>query len=295
MKKILLMLTLLMLCASAASATILPATGVDEDFQAWTGLECTPAVILCQSLSVYDERGDQGGRKVETLLYTGKDIPVIESWDGWAKIYYADGTKTGWVRSDYLMFDPAWYLCDEDVQVYAYPDAMSPRVALLDEGTKLPILTDYTDDRQREWVCVSLRGAAGWIRKNPNDTADQTWFRPEMLSDITGAVLECGGEAAGSTDRETLATLAEMLTNVRDQGGVMAGCPFDATLTLMLAGGQKVELQLATDSCCVYRVDNRDYSYARHLWSEEEGSPENSVLFSFFDMSPADAYGGGNG
>ena len=36
---------------------------------------------------------------------------------------------------------------------------------------------------------MSLRGAAGWIRKTPKDTADETWFRPEMLADITGAVL----------------------------------------------------------------------------------------------------------
>ena len=47
MKKFLLMLTALLLLVSTASATILPPTGVDEDFKAWTGIECTPAVILC--------------------------------------------------------------------------------------------------------------------------------------------------------------------------------------------------------------------------------------------------------
>lgn len=285
MKRLLLLLLSLTMLCGTASATILPASGVDEDFKAWTGIECTPAVMLCESLSVLDNRGDQGGKKVNTLLYSGKDIPVIESWDGYAKIYYADGTKTGWVRSDYLMMNPAWYLCDEDTQVYAYPDSMAPRVALLDAGTKLAILTETADDNEREWVCVSLRGAAGWIRKTPKDTAEQTWFRPEILADISGAVLQMGDEAAGISDKKTLETLSALLTNVRDEGAPMAGCPFTATLTLMLRDGQKIELQLATDSCCTYRVNNRDYAYARHLFSAEEGAPQNSVLFSLFGLS----------
>ena len=147
MKKLLIALLILTLCTSCASATILPPTGVDEGFKAWTGIDCTPAVVLCESLSVLNNRGDQGGKRVETLYYSGNTIPVIESWDGYAKIYYSDGNETGWVRSDYLLMDPAWYLCDEDVQVYAYPDTMAPRVALLDKGTKLPIITQWDDEK----------------------------------------------------------------------------------------------------------------------------------------------------
>ena len=294
MKKFLLMLTALLLLVSTASATILPPTGVDEDFKAWTGIECTPAIVLCESLSIYDERGDQGGKKVSTRYFSsdGDPMPVIESWDGWAKIYYSDGNKTGWVRNDYLLMDPAWYVCDESLQVYAYPDTMAPRVALLDKGTKLPIITEYDDDTINGWVCVSLHGAAGWIRKNPGDTANRTWFRPEMLADITYAQLTCGGETVGCNAVNILEELAVLLTNVRDQGGAMAGCPFTATLLLTLQDGQTVELQLATDSCCVYRVNDRDYSYARNLWSDEEGSPENSVLFSLFGMDAASTWAG---
>ena len=146
MKKLFAMLLILTLCASCASATILPATGVDEDFKRWTGIECTPAVVLCQTLSVLDNRGDQGGKKVETLRYSGQTIPVIESWDGWAKIYYSDGNKTGWVHNEYLLMDPAWYICDEGTPVYAYPDGMAPRVGYLASGTKLPIITEYEGD-----------------------------------------------------------------------------------------------------------------------------------------------------
>lgn len=291
MKKLVIILLLLLCCTATALADILPATGVDETFKAWTGLECQQAVVLCESLTILDNRGDQGGQKVGSLKY-GNTVPVIESWDGYAKIYYADGSKTGWVRNDYLLMDPAWYVCDESLQVYAYPDTMAPRVALLDKGTKLPIITEYNDDTINGWVCVSLRGAAGWIRKTPKDTVDQTSFRPEMLANITGAVLECGGEVSGSADPAVLEQLAVMLTNVEDKGGPMAGCPFMATLTLMLADGQKVELQLATDSCCIYRVDNRDYAYARNLFDPYEGAPDNSVLFGLFGMSAESTWAG---
>ena len=298
MKKMLLTMLALLLCVSTASATILPATGVDEDFKAWTGIECTPAVILCQSISVYDERGDQGGKKVDTLRYNGEStIPVIESWDGWAKIYYSDGNKTGWVHNEYLLFDPAWYVCDESMAVYAYPDTMAPRVAWLARDAKLPIITQ-TEADGHAWVCVSLRGASGWIRKTPEDTVDETWFRPEMLADITGALLTFDGEAiyaSSSGNADIMATLSELLTNAEDLGGEVSGCPFGATLELHLADGSRITIELATDSCCVYRVDGRDYSYARHLDSDED-HPENTVLLEAFDLqSWEDLYLPGNG
>lgn len=290
MKKLTVLLLTLIMSVSIASATILPATGVDEDFKAFTGIDSTPAVVLCESLSILNNRGDQGGKKVDTLRY-GQKIPVIESWDGYAKISYYDATKTGWVRNDYLMMDPAWYVCDDDLQVYAYPDVMAPRIALLDKGTMLPILTEWDDGGIiGGWVCVSLRGAAGWIRKTPADTADETWFRPEMLADITYARLTCAGESVGCSAVNILEELSVLLTNVRDEGGAMAGCPFTATLYLELKDGQTVELQLATDSCCVYRVNERDYSYARNLWDPDEGSPENLVLFSLFGMDAASTW-----
>ena len=287
LKRLTALLMTILLLINAASATILPATGVDEDFLAWTGISCTPAVVLCESLTVLDERGDQGGKPVEVKLYSGKTIPVIESWDGYAKIYYSDGNKTGWVRNEYLMMNPAWYVCDEAVAVYAYPDTMAPRVALLEKGTELPILTEY-DDREsmNGWVCVSLRAAAGWIKKTPQDTVNQTFFRPEMLTDIAKAQLTFGGDTYLCSDAARLDELEELLTHVEDHGFAISGCPFTAVLSLTLADGSQVDLQLATDSCCVYRIDKRDYSYARHLWSADEGSPDNGVLLQVFGLQP---------
>ncbi len=287
MKRFSALVLAMLLLINAASATILPATGVDEDFLAWTGISCTPAVVLCESLTVLDERGDQGGKPVEVKLYSGKTIPVIESWDGYAKIYYSDGNKTGWVRNEYLMMNPAWYVCDEAVAVYAYPDTMAPRVALLEKGTELPILTEYDDgESMNGWVCVSLRAAAGWIRKTPQDTVNQTFFRPEMLTAIAKAQLTFGGDTYLCSDAARLDELEELLTHVEDHGFAISGCPFTAVLSLTLADGSQVDLQLATDSRCVYRIDKRDYSYARHLWSADEGSPDNGVLLQVFGLQP---------
>ncbi len=287
MKRILPLLLTFVLGFTSAQATILPAEGVDESFYNYTGIECTPAVVLCETLSIYDARGDQGGQKVAELNYTGGAIPVLQSWDGWAEISYLDATKTGWVRNEYLMMDPQWYLCDTDTKVYAYPYAMAPRVALLDAGTTLPILTEYEDGESVSgWVCVSLRGAAGWIRKTPADTVSETWFRPALLAEIVQADLILpDGRFVTMNDEEACAALALLLTSTNDTGGLMAGCPFTAQLNVCTASGQWIELEIATDSCCVYRVDGRDYQYARNLWSPDEGSPDNLELLKLFGLT----------
>ena len=69
----------------------------------------------------------------------------------------------------------------------------------------------------------------------------------------------------------------------------MAGCPFGAQLTIRLdENAQKqfqisqVTLELATDSCYVYRVDGRDYQYARSMKTEDR-SPSNELVFNLFD------------
>lgn len=278
LKRITAVLLLLALLVPAAQATILPAAGTDVN---------APAVVLCQSLTVLDARGDQGGQAVDALYYTGSTVSVLDAWDGWAQIAYADGSKTGWVRSEYLMMDPAWYLCDESTQVYAYPYFMAPRVALLETGTTLPILTETEADGS-EWVCVSLRGASGWIRKTPADTADRTWFRPDMLEHLTlaGLAFDDDDSYYYYTGSASLTAVSELLTHAEDMGGMLAGCPFGAAMHLETADGREIELRLATDSCCVYRVDGRDYQYARHLKTPDSGV-DNSVLFSLFGLTPA--------
>ena len=274
MKRITIILWILLLGLSCAHASVLPAEGIQQGFRQFTGLSGKRAVVLCESLSICDERN---GRVIHKLPY-GEIFITTEGWDGWADCSYSDGSICGWVRSDYIMVDPAYYVTDEAVQVYAYGDTMAPRVALLDKGEKLPILHDAGD-----WFVVSLRGAAGWIRKTPADTVAQTWFRPESLSSFIAAQLDMNGQSYRLTDPASLNTLAQLLTNVKDMGAPLAGCPFGAKLQLLLTDGQLVVLELAADNCCVYRIDNRDYQYARHLKSGDS-AVSNDCLFGLFGI-----------
>ena len=269
-----------MLLAASASATVLPPEGISAGYLSFTGIEAYRAVVLCENLSVCDERDGS----VIDKLYFGDTFMTGESWDGWAKCSYADGSKTGWVRSDYIVIDPAYYLTDAQTAVYSYGYTMAPRVALLDGGTKLPIIAEMED-----WYVVSLRGASGWIGKTPADTVNETWFRPEMLSSIVQADLVAGEKRYALHDVEKLEQLSALLCSTDDLGGPVAGCPFGAQLILRLdENAQKqfqisqVTLELATDSCCVYRVDGRDYQYARSM-KTEDSSPSNELIFNLFD------------
>ena len=131
-------LCILLLGTSSACASVLPAEGIQQDFFQFTGMQGKRAVVLCESLSVCDQRD---GRAMRKLSY-GDTFITTEGWDGWADCHYGDGSVSGWVRSDYIMVDPAYYVTDESVQVYAYGDTMAPCVALLAKGEKLPILLD---------------------------------------------------------------------------------------------------------------------------------------------------------
>ena len=70
----------------------------------------------------------------------------------------AEDSPKGWVNSDYLAIDPAWYRTSGKTRVYAWNSTKAPKVALLDDNTTLPILKV-----EGNWIVVSLRGAAGWI------------------------------------------------------------------------------------------------------------------------------------
>ena len=56
--------------------------------------------------------------------------------------------------------ETSWYVTVKNTAVYAWNDTSAPKVALLDKGTRLPILKEESD-----WFVVSLRGATGWIHK----------------------------------------------------------------------------------------------------------------------------------
>jgi len=149
---------IVMLVAASASASVLPPEGISSGYLEFTGIEAFRAVVLCESLSVCDE---PGGTVTDTLHF-GDMLMTTRSAEGWADCMYSDGSKSGWVRSDYILVDPAYYRTDAQTAVYAYGDLSAPRVALLDSGEKLPIIAEMDG-----WHVVSLRGASGWIREEP--------------------------------------------------------------------------------------------------------------------------------
>ena len=273
------MAAVLLMIASAA-ADILPPEGVMKDFRNFSGIEAKRAYVLCESLTVRADR-DQSAKAVATLKF-GETFLTWESWDGWCNCYYSDGREVGWVKNQYVVIDPATYVTTAETPVYAYPDSIQ-RGALLDPGVRLPII--YEDNT---WCVVSLRGASGWIMKTPQDTAADFWFRPEMLGTISAATLsvQYQGQSydAALTDPAKLAELAALLSVAEDMGGTMAGCPFGViTLTLLTPHGP-VSLDIAADSCNVYRVDGaRDYAYSEQ---EDEDAPEPSKedIFRIFGM-----------
>ena len=122
------------------------------------------AVVLCESLTMREEPGSSS-KTLKTLKYL--DLPIVMNQsDGWA--YCVDGDSedaiSGWINTDYIAIDPAWYRTDESTTVYAWNDTNAPKVALLDKGVTLPILKD-----EGPWLVVSLRGATGWICKTSAD------------------------------------------------------------------------------------------------------------------------------
>ena len=175
------------------------------------------------------------------------------------------------MRSDYVVIDPAYYVTDEQIPVYAYGDTMAPRVGLLSRNEKLPIIMEMD-----EWCVVSLRGAAGWIQKTPKDTAQRFWFKPESLQHLQRAELTWNGGTSVVAKPQALKQLSALLTDTEDMGGPIAGCIAEIYLNLTLENGESITLALAGDSCAVYRVDGRDYRYGRSTNSD------NTALFRFF-------------
>ena len=153
-------MTLMVLITAAAitvQAEIFPPRGMGQ-----IGYD---AVVLCENLTVRQE--PSASSKAVQTLHSGKVFMVTQQTDGWAECILSDSldaAPVGWVSTEYILIDPAWYRTDEKTPVYAWNDTGAPKVALLDKDTSLPILKDEGD-----WLIVSLRGATGWIQRNAAD------------------------------------------------------------------------------------------------------------------------------
>ena len=118
------------------------------------------AVVLCEELTLR-QKPESSAKAIKTLKY-GSTVIVMSQQNGWAECTLGDSEDSvkGWVNADYIKVNPAWYRSTAKTAVYAWNSTSAPKVALLDKNTTLPILKE-----EGSWILVSLRGAAGWIRK----------------------------------------------------------------------------------------------------------------------------------
>ena len=127
-----------------------------------------PAVVLCEILTLWEKPSSSSDAILtlnygERLIVVGADQPEgAKEENGFVYCTLGDSEDSpgGWINADYIAINPAWYVTDTETVVYAWNDTEASKVALLDKGTRLPILKEEGD-----WYIVSLRGAAGWLHK----------------------------------------------------------------------------------------------------------------------------------
>ena len=159
--KILTVLILALGCIGVVHAEIIPPYGPGQQIG-------YPAVVLCEKLTLR-EKPSSSSKALQTLNYG--DLPIVVNADSptgpmeengfvYCTLGDSEDSPCGWINSDYIVINPAWYVTEKKTTVYAWNDAAAPKVALLDKGTRLPILKEEDD-----WYVISLRGAVGWINK----------------------------------------------------------------------------------------------------------------------------------
>lgn len=148
-------------CVGGACAEIIPPDGPGQQI----GYQ---AVVLCENLTLR-EGPSATSKAMQTLNYG--DLPIVidadlptgpreENGFVYCTLGDSEDAPCGWINADYIAINPAWYVTEKKTAVYAWDDTAAPKVALLDQDTRLPILKEADD-----WYLVSLRGAAGWIHK----------------------------------------------------------------------------------------------------------------------------------
>lgn len=258
-----LLFSALLVWETSALASIVPPAGPGQ-----IGYE---AVVLCESLSVHLDRN--GASKAVRQLPYGTLIAVGDMWDGWAECYLSETEgKAGWVRSDYLAVNPAFYMCDEATAVYAWDDGLAPKIALLKKGARLPILRD-----QGDWLTVSLRAAAGCIHKTALDSTDaDTLKKVSGIGPINKATLKTPKGEHALLDTAKLQWLRQRFSGA--QPIMPSACPFDATLTLSMKDGAEMTFALATDSCPVFRTaDGSYFNYKDHEKTRSDDSASDTA------------------
>ena len=95
-------LMVILTAAVAVHAEIIPPYGEGQ-----IGLS---AVVLCESLTV--RKDPKADSPAVGTLENGRRFIVMKQENGWAECCVSDDVDAGpigWVRSDYIVVDPAWY------------------------------------------------------------------------------------------------------------------------------------------------------------------------------------------
>lgn len=231
--------------------------------------------------------------------FNGVMVEVLErTGDGWDHVRV--GATEGYMMMEYLADPAKMIVVVEPVLPVAtvnnpFADAQgllekpdSADVTLmvtLYNGTEVTVL-GLTEQRAHVQYC----GVTGYIplqslSMEEKQGANSIMDLPQMPDrQIVRATLIRGEEVTSLTDSQKLRMLQDILTHTEYWGYRMAGCPIGATLTLEFDQASVQVMELATDSCPVYRLDGHDYYYARHIGTPGN-HPDNSVLYSLFDST----------
>jgi len=278
-KRILALVLILMLCSSTAVALVVEPQEYNTAFAEKTGIYAYDAYVLCDSLTLR-AKPDLNSKSLRSLSH-GQKLLVSMREGEWYHVYVSEHVE-GWVKSEYVLVNPPLYVTEAETPAYAYGSQYAPRVALISKNETLPIIHSTEG-----YYVVSLRGASAWIEK-PEARMTKEFSLSQLLT-ITSAQLLVTDTATGTTkyhneikDSALLSEMGNLLADAEDRGGSVSGCPFGiAMLTLTFSDGSTALLDLAMDDCCIYRVNGRDYSYARSRWTPDTGAT-NDLLFSMF-------------
>ncbi len=277
---VVLLAALLACLCSPALALVVEPEEYNTSFANKTGIYAYDAYVLCDSLTLR-AKPDINSKSLRQLSY-GQKLLVSMREGEWYHVYLSEHVE-GWVKQEYVLVNPSLYVTEAETPAYAYGSRYAPRVALLSKGDTLPIIHSTAS-----YYVVSLRGASAWIEKPEARQTEE--FALSMLPGITHASICYTSPQTGSTlyqgevtDQATLTRLGNLLADAEDKGAAVSGCPFGQMfLTVTFADGSTALLDVAMDSCCIYRVLGRDYAYARSQWTPDGGSATNTVLFELF-------------
>ncbi|MDR0396564.1 MAG: SH3 domain-containing protein [Oscillospiraceae bacterium] len=125
-----------------------------------TGERVNLAVVCSQNASIRQSASVTSSQV--TTAANGQVLDVQSVSGEWFNVRYVNpSTKReyyGWVRSDFVAYQPDWIVAHTLVDVYAMPRSGSNRVAQVAKGVSLMILGEMNG-----YLCVNLRNASGFV------------------------------------------------------------------------------------------------------------------------------------